>query len=385
MLIGIVGKPSSGKSTFLKAATLAEIETGNFPFTTIKPNHAKGYVKIPCIDKFFKTQCIPREGFCLKHNRFVPIDLLDVAGLVPGAHKGAGLGLQFLDDLNQAHALIHVIDISGSTNEKGDPVEPLSYDPVKDIEFLEHELDMWYFNIINKTWDRFAKQTQQTKAEPYKAIAKQLSGLRVTEDIAKETIKGYPNNLQEWDIKKLARQLRIKSKPIIIAANKVDVKGSENNLKRIKEKYPDYTIIPCSAESEFALRSAAKKELIEYIPGEKDFTIKGDLEEKQKKALEFIKTKLPTGIQEILNTVTFDILNLIAIFPGGLNKLEDKNGNILPDCFLIKKGSTPLDFAFKIHTDIGKKFVKAIDVKKRIPIGKDQPLKHLDVIEIKTS
>ena len=393
MLIGIVGKPSSGKSTFLKAASLAEIETANFPFTTIKPNHAKGFIKIECPDKFFKTQCNPREGYCTNHNRFVPIDLLDVAGLVPGAHKGAGLGLQFLDDLNQAHALIHVIDISGSTNEKGEPVEPLSYDPINDIEFLEHELDMWYYKIINKNWTRFARQTQQTHTDPKKAIAKQLSGLKVTEDMTKEILKSFKEtNLEKWDknnIKQLAKQLRIKSKPMIIAANKIDVKGSEENLKKIKQKYPNYTIIECSAEVEYALKQANKKELIEYIPGEKEFKILKQLNNKQKQALKFIKenilSKRSTGIQEILNTVTFKILKQIAIFPGGVNKLEDKNGNTLPDCFLLKDGSTALDFAYRIHTDIGNKFVKAIDVKTKRPIGKDHKLKTGDVIEIKTS
>ena len=114
MLIGVVGKPSTGKSTFFKAATLAEVETANYPFTTIKPNHAVGYVKIDCVDKEFEVQCNPRMGYCLNHKRFVPIDLLDVAGLVPGASEGAGMGNQFLDVLNQANALIHVIDVSGS-------------------------------------------------------------------------------------------------------------------------------------------------------------------------------------------------------------------------------------------------------------------------------
>ena len=126
MLIGIVGKPSSGKSTFFKAATLAEAEIANYPFTTIKPNHAVGYVKIDCVDSEFETQCKPKFGYCLHHKRFVPVDMLDVAGLVPGAHKGLGRGNEFLDDLRQADVLIHVVDISGSVNEKGEPVDPLS-------------------------------------------------------------------------------------------------------------------------------------------------------------------------------------------------------------------------------------------------------------------
>ena len=86
-----------------------------------------------------------------------------------------------------------------------------------------------------------------------------------------------------------------------------------------------------------------------------------------------------------MNTTVFDFLKYIAVFPGGLNNLQDKDGRYIPDCFLIKGGSTALDFAYRIHTDIGNNFVKAIDVKKKIAVSKDHVLKHRDVIEIKTS
>ena len=143
MIIGIVGKPSVGKSTFFKAATLSEVDIANYPFTTIKPNHAVGFVKIP--DAAQEAQCgkvsNPRMGYVQGKWRFVPVDLIDVAGLVPDAHKGEGMGGQFLNDLNQADALIHVIDASGSVNARGEPVEAGSYDPANDIKFLEIELD----------------------------------------------------------------------------------------------------------------------------------------------------------------------------------------------------------------------------------------------------
>jgi len=154
MLIGIVGKANVGKSTFFKAATLAEVEIANYPFTTIKPNHGTGFVKVDCVDKEFNVKCNPRFGYCLDGKRFVPVDLLDVAGLVPGAHEGKGMGSEFLNDLNQADALIHIIDVSGSTNEKGEKVPILSYDPANDIKFLEKELDMWYLRLIEKGWEK---------------------------------------------------------------------------------------------------------------------------------------------------------------------------------------------------------------------------------------
>jgi len=394
MLIGIVGKPSTGKSTFFKAITLAEVETANYPFTTIKPNHAVGYVKIDCADKDFKVQCNPRMGYCIKGKRFVPVDLLDVAGLVPGASEGAGMGNQFLDDLNQADALVHVIDISGSTNEKGEAVDPGTYDPVNDVKFLEEELDLWYLRIIRKGWEKFARQVSQEQIESYKAVAKQLSGLRVTEEIAKDVLieLKFPKNLSEWNedqIRKLASRLREITKPMVIAANKVDVSTGKENFERVKKEFPEYLVVACSSESELALKEAAKKDLIEYIPGEKEVVIKGDLSEQQKKAIEFIKEKVVdvfngTGVQDVVDAVVFDVLKKIAIFPGGVNKLEDKDGNVLPDVFLMDEGSTALDFAFRLHTDIGKGFIRAIDVRTKRTVGKDYVLKHRDVVEIIT-
>ena len=320
MLIGVVGKPSAGKSTFFKAATLAEVEIANYPFTTIKPNHGTGYVKGDCADREFNVKCNPRFGYCIGGKRFVPVDLLDVAGLVPGAHEGKGMGNQFLDDLNQADALIHIIDISGSINEKGESVEPLSYDPARDIEFLEHELDMWYLRSIEKGWEKFARAVKQEKPELNKAIAKQLSFLRVTEPLIEEMIEklNLDADITKWGkpvLMKIAAELRKATKPMLIACNKVDIPGAYENYKKLKEKFTGLILIPCSAESELALKEAAKHGLINYIPGENNFTVKDEsrLNERQKKALDFIKINVlekynGTGVQEVLDRAVFELL-----------------------------------------------------------------------------
>lgn len=396
MLIGIVGKPSCGKSTFFKAATLAEVEIANYPFTTIKPNHGTGFVKVDCVDKEFNVKCNPRFGYCLDGKRFVPVELLDVAGLVPGAHEGKGMGNQFLDDLNQADVLIHIIDVSGSTNEKGESVETLSYNPSEDVRFLEHELDMWYLRLIEKGWEKFARTVNQEKPELHKAITKHLSSLRVTETLVEEVIKrlGLDQDIIKWNreiLLKIAIELRRETKPMIIACNKIDVKGAYENFERLKEEFKQCMLVPCSAESELALREASKHELIDYTAGEGDFIIKSEqLTEKQKKALDFIKEDIlkklgSTGVQQVLDKAVFELLKYVAVFPGGVNKLEDQHGNVLPDCFLMPPGTTALDFAFKLHTDIGNNFIKAIDVRSKRPVGKDHLLKNRDVIEIATS
>jgi len=395
MLIGIVGKPSSGKSTFFKAATLAEAEVSPRPFTTIKPNHAVGYVKVECpAENSYKKKCNPREGYCLDGVRFVPVELLDVAGLVPGAHMGKGLGNQFLSDLGTADALLHIVDASGSTDEKGEEVEEGSHDVLKDVEFLEEEIDLWFFSIIQKAWTDLAKRIRIEKKNVIRGIAGQFSGLKITEEQVEKAIKETklnPENVGIWsgeDLKNLCKSMRKQSKPIIIIANKIDKKTSGKNYEKIKKAYPNILVVPCSAEAEYALKMAAKKELIDYIPGEKKFKIKGELTEGQKKGLEEVKKLLEkygsTGVQEALDQAVFKFLGYMAIFPGGVNKLEDSKGRVLPDCFLLPSGSTALDFAFRIHTDIGKNFIKAIDVKSKRVVGKEHELKHEDIVEIIT-
>lgn len=397
MMIGLVGKPSVGKSSFYKAATLANVDIANYPFTTIKPNKGCGFVKIDAIAKDFGKVANPREGYIKGDYRFIPVEIIDVAGLVPGAYEGAGMGNQFLDDLRQANVLIHVIDASGSTNEKGEPVDKLSYNPAEDIKFLEFELDMWYVGILKRGWEKFAKTVQQTHGKVSTALAKQLSGLGVTEPMVEDSIikLNLPDDkVASWteeQLKSLAVELRHLTKPMVIAANKADVPGALDNVKKLKEEFPNHLIIPCSAESELALREASKHELIDYIPGEKEFQIsdlgKEKLNEQQTKALNFIKETMNkmefgTGVQTALNEAVFNKLKYIAVSPGGVGKMEDSKGNVLPDCFLMPPKTTALDFAYRLHTDFGDTFIKAIDVRTKMPVGKDHLLKHRDIIEI---
>jgi len=391
MLIGVVGKANVGKSTFFKAATLSEVEIANYPFATIEPNSGVGYVRHTCIEKFFKTKCNPQKGFCIDGQRFIPIKLVDVAGLVPGAHLGKGMGNKFLNDLSSADVLIHVVDMAGTTNENGESVKAGSYDPAKDILFLEEELDMWFYSLMAKNWEKFSKRSALEKKEAAKTLHAQFSGLKINFAMIKKAMSELKlgNDLTKWsedDIKKFASKLRAVSKPTIIAANKIDVSTGESNYKRMKKQFPEHIIIPCSSESELALREAAKHELIEYIPGDANFKIKGKLTDKQKKALEFITKFLKkwknTGVQKCLNTAVYDLLHYMTIFPGGVSKLGDSKGNILPDAFLLPPNSTALDFAAAIHTDFAKNFIRAIDVKTKRVIGRDHKLKDDDVIEL---
>ncbi len=397
MLIAVVAKPSAGKSTFFKAATLAEVEIAPHPFTTIKSQEGVAFVKIQCVDKEFNIKCNPKYGYCVNNNRFIPVKLMDVPGLIEGSHLGEGLGLEFLNDIREADVLIHIIDISGSTDERGNPVPALSHNPLEDVKFLENELDFWYLGILKKGWDKFTKQIKQENLNIKKALAKQLSGLKITEEIIEQVIKKLkllhdPKDWSEEDLMNLARELRKITKPMIIAANKIDVQGSKMYLDKLRQEFPDYIIIPCSAESEVALREAAKHKLINYVPGEDNFAIidEDKLTLNQLRALHFIKEDVlekygTTGVQDVLNYAVFNLLKYIAVFPVENAHLTDSSGNILPDCFLMSPNSKAIDLAYQVHTDIGKNFVKAINIKNKQVIGKDHILRNLDVIEIKTN
>ncbi len=379
MKIAVVGKPSSGKSTFFSAATLVDVPIAAYPFTTIKPNIGVTYASYECVHRELNVKCNPRNSKCFNGKRFIPINLIDVAGLVPEAHLGKGLGNQFLSDLMDAKGLIHVVDLSGLTNEKGEPTK--NHDPEKDILFLEKEIDYWIKGILEKNWKNIERKVKTGK-ELYQVVYEQLSGLGISEDAVKRIIKqGYD------DLLDLATKIRKENKPIILAGNKIDLKEAQENYENLKQKYE---IIPVSAEAELALRKAAKAGLIEYYPGENDFKILKKLNPKQEEALERIRKEVlekygSTGVQEVINKLVFEKLGYFPVYPvEDENKYSDKEGNVLPDVFLMEKGSTALDLAFKVHSEIGEKFLGAINAKTKRKVGKDYELQPNDVIKILT-
>lgn len=389
MQIGLLGKANVGKSTFFSAATETPVPTGNFPFTTIEPNIGVAYVKSDCACKHFE---IPHENpLCVNKVRFIPIKLIDVAGLVPGAHEGKGLGNQFLDDARQAEVLIHVVDIAGTTDIQGHPVPVGSHNPLEDIEFVQNEFDQWFESILKREWDKITREIDQKRAKLTDAIAKRFTGLGIKDFQVQEVLQHenlISKNPKEWsdsEIHSFVKKLRINTKPIIIAANKADLC---QDLKIIN-KISDSKVIPCSAEAELLLRKATKAGIIKYYPGEKSFSIiEGkEVSPPQQKALDLVKeifSKIPsTGIQKILNTAVFDTLKFIVVYPvEDETKLTNKDGEVLPDAKLLPENSTAKDLAFLIHQDIAKGFLHAIDCKTKQRIGGDHKLQNGDVIKI---
>lgn len=393
MIIGIIGKANVGKSTFFNAATDQSVPSANYPFTTIQPNIGISFVREKCVCREFGIQDNPIHSLCIDGNRFVPIKLIDIAGLVPGAHLGKGLGNKFLDEARQADALIHVVDASGSTDPEGKVVEKAHGDPIFDIKFVEEEFDRWILSLINRDWNKITRDMTNQKLKIEQVLTKRLSGLSVTIDtISNSLLKvGLTNkNPEYWtqeELFELVKLIRRNSKPVLILANKADISSSKDNIKKIKQM--NTIVIPCASEAELALRKGAKKGLWYYLPGDSNFEIKNidSLNEQQKKALSIIQSVLDeygsTGVQEAINTVCFKLLNLIIVFPVEDEiKLSDKKGNILPNAILLRKGSTPKDLAANIHQDLAKGFMFAIDVRNKQRIGADHELKHNDIIKI---
>ena len=392
MLIGLIGKANVGKSTFFSASTDNMVHIANYPFTTVKPNLGICHARTECVCTEFGVKDNPVHSMCIDGIRFIPMQIIDVAGLVPGAHEGKGLGNKFLDDARQADILIHVIDISGSTDSEGRPVTPGAGNPVEDVIFVEREFDLWISSIINRDSDKI-RELDSSSPSITQILKKRLSGLGVTESAIEKILNelGLHNKkIKDWtenEMYDFCHNMRRLVKPVVIAANKADIPSSKNYLEKVTKLYPN--VIACASELEMLLRKAAKSGFVHYLPGDNSFEIKEkpEMTDKQKQALiivsDFIRMHGSTGVQEILNVACFDLLKKIVVYPvEDESKLTDKKGNVLPEAYLLNEESTAKDLAYAIHDELAKGFLFAIDVRTKRRLGADHKLRNNDVIKI---
>ncbi|MEK6985153.1 MAG: YchF-related putative GTPase [Candidatus Thermoplasmatota archaeon] len=392
MKIGLVGKPNVGKSTFFAAATLVDAAIGNYPFTTIKPNHGVGFVRVADPGAELKVQSSPKHGKLVGATRYVHVELVDVAGLVPGAHEGRGLGNQFLSDLNPADALLHIVDASGGTDAEGNSVPPGTRDPMEDVRFLEMEMDAWILGILRDGWDRLAKQAQASPKKAEAILAERLGGIGVTEPIAAKALRdtGHAGmKLLELTphLAALATALRRAAKPIVVVLNKADAVKPEQ-LARLEAALAPTPVVRASAQSELALAKGAAAGVLDYAGGAGAFTPKTQLNPAQQKGLDYIRDHVlaplgSTGVHKAIEAAVFQLLGRIPVFPvEDEAKLTDKDGRVLPDCHLVPAGTTAKQLAAKVHTDLAEHFIRAIDCRTHRTIGAEHELKAGDVVKI---
>lgn len=338
----------------------------------------------------------------------MPIELLDVAGLVPGAHEGKGLGNKFLDDLRHADALIHVVDASGTTDAEGKVTR--GYDPSVDIAWLRSEIVAWIKGNLWTKWGSIKRRHIAVKATAVETLQGQFSGYGSTASVVARTLDklALKEPLEEWSgtfvvllwtlgrpsplrfqgdgadigfryaeetVDRVVEAFTDEKFPTVIALNKIDHPDADKNIAKIAKMQDPNSIVLCSAISEIFLRKMAKQGYVKYTEGSEfvdtreDLIADGDpdggglkeLDEKNKNRIENLKDMVlyrfgSTGVNQVL-TKAAEILGLVPVFPvrntttftSGAN--ESANKAVFRDCVLVKKNSTVADVARKIMGD----------------------------------
>jgi ribosome-binding ATPase YchF (GTP1/OBG family) len=387
LALALAGKPNAGKSTFYQAATMADVDVANYPFTTIDANRGVSHVRTecPCLD--LDERC--GNDRCHDGKRYVPVELYDVAGLVPGAHEGRGLGNQFLDELMGADAIVNVIDAAGATDEEGEPVDVGAFDPMEEADFVESELDAWLAGVVADNWETIERRSRSPDFDLEAAVADVMSGLGASERDVTACLRAveYPEDPMQWDDSDraaFASVLRRRTKPILLVANKADIAPREN-IERLREV--DKPVVPATADGELALRRAREAGVVDYDPGDPEFEITGEVSDDQRTGLERIREVTAefggTGVQAALNATALDLLEHLVVFPvENETRWTDKRGRVLPDAHLLPQGSTPKDLAHAVHSDIGEGYLHAVNARTDRRIAEDYPLEDGDVIKI---
>ena len=384
MLIGIVGAPNKGKSTMFSALTLNDVAIADYPFTTIDPNLGVAYATKECAHVKLGIKCKPRNSLCTDGVRKIPVNIVDVAGLVEGAHIGKGMGNKFLNDLAAADSLIIVADASGQTDAAGN--RSTSSDPTVDVSMVQSELSEWLASIIKKHMKALSR-----KQNGIEALASVLTGMKIGKAAISDTIAEtrLPASKIDWDedaTYRFAEALIFRAKPYLIAANKMDSKLSEQNAAKLEQEFGNDKVIRVSAAIELALEKAEKTGVIKSSPDGR-FTIVGTgLSAEQTRALEYMRSfvdKNGRNLRTLVNVISFKLLDNIVVYPvEDEHKYTDSMGNVLPDAIMVKRGSTPHDLARVIHTDLADHMLYAIDARKKTRMAKDHILEDGDIVKI---
>ncbi len=394
MEVGVVGKPNVGKSTLFNALTLLDVPMAPYPFTTTEPNRGVGAVRVPCPHTEKGTACTPGNAKCVDGTRWVPVNLVDVPGLVPGAHEGKGLGHKFLDDLRAADGFLQVVDASGGTTADGTLAPVGSQDPSEEVLWLQEELIDWINGILSKDFDRYAKSVELEGSKVEEFLQTRLTGLSIGPHAIATALRNSPVDRARpslWtraERRALAEALLIAAKPRLVAANKVD-RIQPDAFADLKERIAPTPVAATMAEAELTLRRAARANLVAYRPGDATFreTDPGRLTAAQRHALSEIRTLLErwgsTGVQPVLERMVFDRLAQMVVFPvEDEQRWTDSRGRVLPDAIIVPLHTPARAVAYRVHTDLGEHFIRAIDGRTHRALAADHPLDPGSVVRI---
>ncbi|MBO0888600.1 redox-regulated ATPase YchF [Candidatus Bathyarchaeota archaeon] len=396
--VGIIGKTNTGKTTFFNAATSSSGEVSTYPFTTKKPDVAMGQVQTLCVCRELDAKDKPRNSKCMDGWRFIPVEIIDLPGLIKGAFAGRGLGTQFLNVVSQADVLLHIVDASASVDEEGKITHPGMGNPVIDVYDIEEEMILWFKVAVDRALQRVKKRTLKPGTFN-KNLTRELVGIGVKAEHVSGALERSglaekpPKEWKDENSRKFSEALRTIAKPTLIVANKMDLAYSEKNFERLREEFESQLVVPVSSEAEVALNRAKQKGFVEYVPGEETFRVVDEsrLTKEQSWALAYVEqrvmTKLMrTGVQFALNSAVFKLLGMNVVYPVEDPKtLADKKGNVLPDAYLAPKGYVAKDLAKEIHSDLAKRMIHAIDARSGLRLPQDYLLRDRDVISIVTA